>query len=653
MAFVPVTIGFTVVGALVATRTSNRVGWLFLAEGLALALPIVLRQYAARTGGSLPGAAWAAWLFGIAIAATWPPLLLALLLFPDGRLPSTRWRPVAWVIVVLGGVGVMASALGDVTVSANFPHLADPIRILSAESVRPVANAALGVLTLLFPVCAGSLILRLIRSHGEQREQLKWFVYSVTVASVTFAVAAAVLPNPGIAYSLFAPLIPVGAGVAIFKYHLYDIDVVITKTLLYGVLAAFITGVYVALVVGVGAAIGARGSIGLSILATALVAVVFQPARERSRRFANRLVYGKRATPYEVLSEFSRSMAATPSTDDALTQMPRLVVEATGAAQATVWLRLGDVLRPEASWPPTESAPEPIRLTGEDVDVLLSRADPKNRAFPVTHQDELLGSLTIRASASEPLTPVSEKLIEDLAAQTGLGLSFERMRERALFSRALASFLPPEVAELVEASPSALSLREEVEATILFSDIRGFSSLAERLPPGEVADVVGRHLTAMTEVVVTHGGTLDKFAGDAVMAVFGAPRRFEDHATRALRCAIAMQHRQQLLNIEAERSGMPVLQIGVGLNTGTVIAGTIGGPGRLDYTVLGDAVNVAQRLQSEAAAGEILASAATLGRSAGLPAESAGLKQLKGRQEPVETYRILWGIPEDRYDEVG
>ncbi len=467
--------------------------------------------------------------------------------------------------------------------------------------MRPVANAALGVLTLLFPVCAASLILRLIRSHGEQREQLKWFVYAVTVASVTFAVAAAVLPNPGIAYSLFAPLIPVGAGVAIFKYHLYDIDVVISKTLLYGVLAAFITAVYVALVVGVGAAIGARGSIGLSILATALVAVVFQPARERSRRFANRLVYGKRATPYEVLSEFSRSMAATPSTDDALTQMPRLVVEATGAAQATVWLRLGDVLRPEASWPPTESAPEPIRLTGEDVDVLLSRADPKNRAFPVTHQDELLGSLTIRASASEPLTPSSEKLIEDLAAQTGLGLSFERMRERALFSRAL---------RLLPSARGRRAGRGVAVGPVAAGGGRGHDPFLghPRLlvprrtpPPGEVADIVGRHLTAMTEVVVTHGGTLDKFAGDAVMAVFGAPRRFEDHATRALRCAIAMQHRQHMLNIEAELSDMPVLQIGVGLNTGTVIAGTIGGPGRLDYTVLGDAVNVAQRLQSEAA----------------------------------------------------
>ena len=178
--------------------------------------------------------------------------------------------------------------------------------------------------------------------------------------------------------------------------------------------------------------------------------------------------------------------------------------------------------------------------------------------------------------------------------------------------RALASFLPPEVAELVEASPSALSLREEVEATILFSDIRGFSSLAERLPPREVVDVVGRHLEAMVEVVTSNGGVLDKFAGDAVMAVFGAPRPTADHARRALLCGAAMQRRQMTLNEEAAQESLPEFQIGIGVNTGTVIAGTLGGPGRLDYTVLGDAVNIAQRLQASAVGGEILATVATI-----------------------------------------
>jgi hypothetical protein len=158
---------------------------------------------------------------------------------------------------------------------------------------------------------------------------------------------------------------------------------------------------------------------------------------------------------------------------------------------------------------------EPIALGGRGVEQALLVTQAKSRAFPVGHDDELLGALTVTASPAEPLTPGGEKLIADLAAQTGLSLHFERRKERALFARALASFLPPEVAELVETSPSALSLREELEATIVFSDIRGFSTLAEHLPPREMAEVVGRHLTAMVDVVTSHGGVLDKFAGDA------------------------------------------------------------------------------------------------------------------------------------------
>ena len=215
-----------------------------------------------------------------------------------------------------------------------------------------------------------------------------------------------------------------------------------------------------------------------------------------------------------------------------------------------------------------------------------------------------------------------------------------RLHERALFARALASFLPPEVAELVEASPSALSLQGELEVTVLFSDIRGFSTFAEQVPPRQVAQVVGRHLAAMAAVVSAHGGMLDKFAGDAVMAVFGAPNPVANHAQRAVECALAMQRRQAELNAEARTLGLPASQIGIGINTGTVIAGLIGGAGRVDYTVIGDAVNVAQRLQSEAKAGEILASAATMQRYSWPNAQPAGTRLLKGRQQPVEVYRL-------------
>ena len=213
--------------------------------------------------------------------------------------------------------------------------------------------------------------------------------------------------------------------------------------------------------------------------------------------------------------------------------------------------------------------------------------------------------------------------------------------DREASSRTLRSFLPSQVVDRLVASPSGATLQEEVEATILFSDIRGYSTLAEQMQPRAVAEILTRHLAAMSDVILAHGGTLAEFVGDAVMAVFGAPDPLPDHAERALRCGLAMQARQTGLNAEANADGRAPLSMGIGVNTGIVMAGTMGGGNRLQYTVIGDAVNVAARLQGEAEAGEVLATAATVAAAPGIPATPAGARQVKGRSEPVELYRVV------------
>ena len=208
-------------------------------------------------------------------------------------------------------------------------------------------------------------------------------------------------------------------------------------------------------------------------------------------------------------------------------------------------------------------------------------------------------------------------------------------------AQVLRSFVPSQVADRL-GSEGAMT-QQELEVTVLFSDIRGFSTIAEQLSAREIADVVGKHLSAMAEVVTAHGGTIDKFQGDAVMAIFGAPEPLPDHAERALRCAIEMQHRQSELNAEGwGTKAVDGLGVGIGLNTGLVVAGAIGGGGRLEYTVIGDAVNVAQRLQSEAAGGEIVAAATTMAAAPDVEAEPIGLRQVKGREEPVQVYRLVF-----------
>jgi adenylate cyclase len=236
------------------------------------------------------------------------------------------------------------------------------------------------------------------------------------------------------------------------------------------------------------------------------------------------------------------------------------------------------------------------------------------------------------------------ELFSRLAGEAGRGASaavdqLKRLHaavvDREASTRALSSYVPSQVAERLA---SADVQQEEAEATILFSDIRGFSTLAETLPGRELADLLARHLAAMAEVVLAHAGTIDKFAGDAVMAVFGVPDPRPDHAEQGLRCALAMQARQRELNAEAD---VVRLEMGIGVNTGVVVAGILGGGGRLEYTVVGDAVNVAQRLQSVAGAGEVLASRGTVDAAPGIVAEPSGPQEVKGRREPVDTYRVV------------
>ncbi len=229
---------------------------------------------------------------------------------------------------------------------------------------------------------------------------------------------------------------------------------------------------------------------------------------------------------------------------------------------------------------------------------------------------------------------------------SGLVDEFKRLHaavvEQTTSRKTLASFVPQQLADRLAAHPETAIEPQEVEVSVLFSDIRGFSTLAERMGARDVALVVGKHLSAMAEVVASHGGTIDKFQGDAVMAVFGAPDPLPGHAGRALRCAIAMQARQAELNAEGWGvDDLPELGVGIGVNTGSVIAGTVGGAGRLEYTVVGDAVNVASRLQGEAAAGEIVATDSTVAAADGVACEPLGPRAVKGREEPVEVFRVL------------
>ncbi len=415
---------FAPVGALIAfQRPRHPVGWLLLFIAITQGVVESAGVYGFHTivahPGVWPGARIAAWLSvfmwmpGLGVLAT-----LLLLLFPTGKLPSPRWRIVAVPA---------ALSIAVVTVSTAVVEWGSPDFAANAGPPPGVAGALFNLGILVLAACmiaaVASLFVRYRGAPSDERHQLKW-VLSATVLLAIAIYMSFQPPLPVLVQAIFIFIgivgFPASIALAILRYRLYGIDVVINRALVYGSLAALITGVYVGIAVGIGELVGSGGrpNLGLSILATAMVALGFQPARERLQRVANRLVYGKRATPYQVLSEFSSNVAGSYAADEVLPRMARVLQEGTGAESTTVWLRSGDELHVAASCP--ETTPKLARAV--PVNGELPQLPDVTRAVEVRHQGELLGALSIVKRRGESLTPVEEKLLDDLAHQAGLVL---------------------------------------------------------------------------------------------------------------------------------------------------------------------------------------------------------------------------------------
>jgi signal transduction histidine kinase len=404
LAFVP----YAVVGALVVARQpANRIGWLFLVSGLLMSIGLTAFEYAIygdlTNPGSLPGTSWALrtsqWISFI------PFLMYAFLflLFPDGHLPSRRWRPVALLA---------ALSIGWLEANAIAPGV---IPLFPARELTVVAML----------LCASAPLVRYRRSESDERHQIKWFAFAALPATALLLPGLFVnLPDAGfVPFVIVTTAVPVAAAIGIFKYRLYEIDVIIDKTLVYGGLAAFITAVYVVLVVIVGAFIGATEV--LSLVATAIVAVAFQPVRLQVQGVARRIVYGDLATPYETLSTFAQRLSQTYSIEDVLPNMARILAEGTGASRSEVWLRVGSELRQSASWPPTDgpgALPVSLHDGVHEKIVRASRVEAASREIDVRYQGQLLGALVVIKSSYERFAPAEEKLLADLSSQAGLVL---------------------------------------------------------------------------------------------------------------------------------------------------------------------------------------------------------------------------------------
>jgi signal transduction histidine kinase len=436
------TLAYATLGALIVRRVRNPIGWLWLAAGACIGLMGLFSAYAVLGITTHPGAvpaprqvgAVAEWVFFPVVAL----LACALLLFPTGTLRSWRWRPVVVLNFLVTGLLLIGFILvprlvalptpGGVSLTYQNPFGVPAVG--SAFAGAPINLNSLNLVSLPF-LAAGalSLVLRYRAGGGELRRQINW----VALAGATFALVQLVAiagiaadhgqqpPITGAAYaaSAFIGLLgfPAAITVGILKYRLYEIDVIINRAVVYGLVSAGLTAVYAGIVLGIGTLAGQQGSPLLTIAAAVAVALLFHPARQWARRVANRLVYGERATPYQVLSDFADDVAGQLDYDRAVAKMVTVLAGATGAIRAEAWVRVGPELRPVTIWP-DGSAPGatlPLAEGGR-----LPAFEAASRAVAVRPGAELLGALVLLKPRNEPLTLAEDKLLQHLASQAGL-----------------------------------------------------------------------------------------------------------------------------------------------------------------------------------------------------------------------------------------
>ena len=458
--FVPVAMmmiaGYSVTGAVLASRQPrNAIGWLLLAIGglfLLTGLSDESMQWLYRDG---PTANPLGPVSGVIASVLWLPMIaiasLLFLLFPTGTVPGPRWRFLPWAIASAIAVFLLASLLHPGPLEDTGLQgivVRNPLGVPRLEGIADLLITVSSVVVLVGVLpCFLALVVRFARARGEERQQVRWLA-TVAVAVLALVAVQIVLSlvlgdrfaedtflNQLLFLVTFALIgigVPASMGIAVLRYRLYDLDLVVRKTIVFAVLVVLVMALSLGALLLVSSIVTDRTrdevqAVGIAML---VVGLSVWPLWRFARRIADRIVYGGRATPYEVLTEFGQRVGETYSADDVLPRMAELLGQATGAASAHVWIVVGGGFRRVASWPADPSAaalPDPDAID----------ADPERASGRAAVRDrgEVLGALSVEMPASDPMSPAKQRIVRDLAAQAGLLLRNVRLIEELRESR--------------------------------------------------------------------------------------------------------------------------------------------------------------------------------------------------------------------------
>jgi signal transduction histidine kinase len=633
------TITFSIVGVLVASRhPRNPIGWLLNGTGFVFSLSLLALGYwmvsqAGAVNVPLPGIELARWLNDwVWILEITIPLTFLLLRFPNGRLLSPRWRPIAWLV----GLGLVGSAAGSALYPGDISAAGRPNPVALTASIL----AAGAWLLLLMGIIGSmaSLVVRFRRSNGVERDQLKWLVYAVGLAPLIVVVGnvvpATLWPGSAREFGIAAPgvaimAIIVAVGIAIVRHHLYDIDLIINRTMVYGVLTALVAGIYLVVVGVLGALFQARGNPALSLLGVGLVAVVVQPLRERFQRAVNRLMYGERDEPYTVLTRLGQRLESVIEPAAALS----LTVQTVAHALKLPYVAIALKVNAQSQTSNSNGAPQPSKFEvgNSKFEIVASHGASQNplTRLPLTYAGETIGELVAAARApNEALSPADQRLLSDLARQISLtahanllaaDLEHARLRivaareeTRRRLGRDLHDGVGHQLAGLARraemakhlldhdptAAPAMLGeVTEQLNAMIL--QVRG---LAHELHPPEL-ELLGL-IGALRERAQTHTGLAIRIDAPetlpplptaietaAYYIALEALTNVEKHAgAKSIQIRLALTHVDSMLELDIADDGRglpPEKANGLGLLSMEARAAEVGGIGRIESTPQG------------------------------------------------------------------
>ena len=483
-------------GLLLSRRPRHPIAWILAGVGLFAGVEVlnlgVLAYAGVRASGDvIPAPDLAHWMAQwIWSPRAFVPLTLLLLLFPDGKLPSRHWRPAAWA----AALGIVASTAGSAFEPGSWQALGGIVRnpyAVQSDLWSVLRGLSSGLVSLSLVAGLISILVRFRRAHGVERQQLKWMLYSVGLIFVLFVMASLLMVSSAesrlaleLVYSLVnlvSVCIVVAVGIAVLRYRLYDIDLIINRTMVYGALTLLVVGLYILIVGSVGAVFQTRGSLLISLVATGVIAVLFQPMRDRLQRDVDRLLYGERDRPYDVLSRLGRRLESPASPEAMLASIVETISQ-------TLKLPYVAIAFPKAN------GHEIVSEAGEPTGAHLE--------LPLEYRGGRVGLLICaRRSPGEPFTEAEENLLRDIAIQAAvavhalsLSAALQRSRERLVKAREeerrrlrrdLHDGMGPQLASLgfkldaarnmLEDDPQAadallLQLRQQVKGAV--SDIR-------------------------------------------------------------------------------------------------------------------------------------------------------------------------------------